>query len=320
VESGKIEASAYLLFDCDAVVDVEALVCELSNRKQRIEYPAAIAFNEFLMDSVESVHEGGAGYFGAFGWRNVLAGPTGRLWLFGLGNNFPARNADGMASSQGVMQAPELLLGAPPSTASDVYLLHQALRSMLPNVSLLPMYETALQRSGHGEAIYTALVSTTAAALAPEPWARLATVAELRSRYRAVRALVPEMPDADEEGLAALITDLLRPVVETARRVTLEVDVAKRTLTLGEDVIDLSSRGPQWRILSELIEGQERGLGISIEAIANAGWPDEKVLPEAARARVYVAISALRKTALRDYIQRRDDGYLMSADVRILKK
>jgi hypothetical protein len=316
VGTGQIGAGVFALFACDAIADAEVVAAELTTRETKIPYPAAIAFNEFLMDSVESVHQCGAGVLGAFSWRNIMVGPRGRLWLFGLGNNFPVRRADGsLTSGFGVVEAPEMLLGAPLSPASDVYLLSSILRSMLPYVELLPMFAEALRRADdRSSAIYAELVS--AAAVAPDPSARIGTIAELRARYRAVRALAPEMPDPDEASLARLVTEVLHQVVP-ARGDVLSVNATTRTLEIDGESLNLSERAIQWRLMWRLVEAHASGSAVSIQELSAAGWPGEKVLPEAARARVYVTISNLRRTALRRCLQKRDEGYFLSPEIRV---
>ena len=56
---------------------------------------------------------------------------------------------------------------------------------------------------------------------------------------------------------------------------------------------------------------------LSVAALFEAGWPGEAAQPEAARARVYVALSSLRKAGLGPCIQRRDGGWVLGVPVRL---
>ncbi len=51
------------------------------------------------------------------------------------------------------------------------------------------------------------------------------------------------------------------------------------------------------------------------DELVTAGWPGERLVAEAAAGRLYAAIATLRRMGLRDWLQRRDDGYLLDADV-----
>jgi DNA-binding response OmpR family regulator len=54
---------------------------------------------------------------------------------------------------------------------------------------------------------------------------------------------------------------------------------------------------------------------ISSDALMAAGWDDERVLPNAASARVRTAIATLRRLGLRELLVTTGDGYMLDADV-----
>ncbi len=62
------------------------------------------------------------------------------------------------------------------------------------------------------------------------------------------------------------------------------------------DWVDLRKRKTLRAVLGALVESP--GVGATPERLIAAGWPDEKILPKAAQARVHVAISSLRKLGL----------------------
>jgi hypothetical protein len=69
-------------------------------------------------------------------------------------------------------------------------------------------------------------------------------------------------------------------------------------------------------VLRRLLEERlaRPGSALSVDELLAAGWPGERVVPHAGAARVYVAISTLRKMGLRDFLVSRDDGYLLDPD------
>lgn len=80
---------------------------------------------------------------------------------------------------------------------------------------------------------------------------------------------------------------------------------------------NLARKGAMRRILQALVAAHTTtpGVALSPDALVAAGWPGERMLPEAASTRVRTAISALRKLGLRDIIQTRDDGYVFASTV-----
>lgn len=84
--------------------------------------------------------------------------------------------------------------------------------------------------------------------------------------------------------------------------------------------VSLGTRGALRRILAGLSADRlERpGRTRSPEEVFAIGWPGQRCHPESAQARVYVAISSLRKLGLRDVIRRAHDGYFVDPDQELL--
>ena len=61
----------------------------------------------------------------------------------------------------------------------------------------------------------------------------------------------------------------------------------------------------------ELVQAQLRRRGLSLGALQEAGWPGEKILPEAASNRIYVAFNQLRKLGLKAFLQKSAEGYFL---------
>jgi predicted ATPase len=57
------------------------------------------------------------------------------------------------------------------------------------------------------------------------------------------------------------------------------------------------------------------GRGAPLAELVDAGWPGERVLPQAAANRVYVAVTTLRKMGLGDVLKASDDGWCLDPDV-----
>ena len=60
------------------------------------------------------------------------------------------------------------------------------------------------------------------------------------------------------------------------------------------------------------------GVGLSLDELIGAGWGDEHILEEARRARVYTAVSTLRRLGLGKRLQRESDGYRLDPDLAVV--
>jgi predicted ATPase len=81
----------------------------------------------------------------------------------------------------------------------------------------------------------------------------------------------------------------------------------------GAGRVDIGRRGALRRILIALARrhGEAPGERLAADALLEAGWPGERVLPEAGATRVRVALSTLRRMGLAKLLLTRDDGYLL---------
>ncbi|HEY8073653.1 MAG TPA: AAA family ATPase [Labilithrix sp.] len=87
----------------------------------------------------------------------------------------------------------------------------------------------------------------------------------------------------------------------------------------GVPRVDLGRRGSLKRILRLLADRHASAPGVAAgrDALLAAGWPDERLHPEAASKRLRVAVATLRSLGLRDVLLTRDDGYLLDPAVRV---
>jgi predicted ATPase/Tfp pilus assembly protein PilF len=81
----------------------------------------------------------------------------------------------------------------------------------------------------------------------------------------------------------------------------------------GGDWQDLRDRHAVRRLLVRLADQQrkEPGRGVSLADLQEAGWPGERILPQAASNRIYVAVNQLRKLGLKDWLKRSGEGYYL---------
>jgi tetratricopeptide (TPR) repeat protein len=125
------------------------------------------------------------------------------------------------------------------------------------------------------------------------------------------------------------------PVPEPAGPEHLEVQVARRLLSAAPPALevdkegrwfswpghraDLSRRGALRRLFVALVEARlaRPGSGLTVGELFDVGWPGERVMPDAAAARVYTAIRSLRAMGLGDALKREAEGYLLDPAVRV---
>ena len=81
----------------------------------------------------------------------------------------------------------------------------------------------------------------------------------------------------------------------------------------GKDTVSLVRRKPISRILAHLVSRHQQSSDntSSWQELQAAGWPDQRLLPEAGAHRVRVAISTLRKLGLGDLLETRSEGYCL---------
>jgi predicted ATPase len=82
---------------------------------------------------------------------------------------------------------------------------------------------------------------------------------------------------------------------------------------------DLQQHPVLRRILFALVEHRRErpGVGLALDAIQRAAWPGERIRPDAAANRIYVAVSKLRRRGLRDHLRSQDDGYALAPDLEV---
>lgn len=162
---------------------------------------------------------------------------------------------------------------------------------------------------------------------------RQGRAAEARATIAHARALADGMPARVTDGLErtrlavsgthlvgpsrlrSRLLSSLKQTVAASPRASLEATVDGRWFRVGAaDPVDISRRAAQRRILAALLTAESP---LDIHAVVEAGWPGERLHPEAGRARAYTAIRSLRRFGLQDILVRIDDGYALDPAVPV---
>jgi tetratricopeptide (TPR) repeat protein len=103
----------------------------------------------------------------------------------------------------------------------------------------------------------------------------------------------------------------------TALRLQLTRDGA--VVHFGSRAFDFSRRGPLRRVLTALAANHVANPGKALTAadIQEAGWPGERMFPDSAAARVYMAIRRLRELGLESVLVTTDEGYRLAPQLGV---
>lgn len=180
----------------------------------------------------------------------------------------------------------------------------------------------ALARQGHGAAARTAIARARrllprkgrgARATALDVFARVAAgedaadLVDPASRFEEVRFASRIARGDAREGAAPT-----RAIAVGPRLGWLDLDGAR---------VDLHAFPLLGRIAGALLERREAepGAPVALDELLARAWPDEKILPRAAKNRLYVAIARLRDKGLGAALQRKGAGYLLDPTIPIVR-
>ncbi len=132
--------------------------------------------------------------------------------------------------------------------------------------------------------------------------------------------VIKEATDALRELVGASRSEAVTPLGAEACLVIL-AENDEFILPGGQSLV-LRHRGPARRLLLALVEHREKypGAAMTVDAAFAAGWPDQRAHPEAAAGRVYTTVRVLRNLGLREWVLRRDDGYVLSSHLTIIRR
>lgn len=88
----------------------------------------------------------------------------------------------------------------------------------------------------------------------------------------------------------------------------------------GGGRIDLQRKPVLRRVLATIAARAVAGAPARLADVIAGGWPGEKLLPDAAAHRAYVAVSSLRRLGLRDRLRSRGDGYEFVGPIELTRR
>lgn len=300
------DAGNALFLDLDARFDLEALVATVeATGAPKLPYEAALALGDDLADTLEALHAGGF-FAGRLSWTSVLVTAEGDWALL----------AGVVAPGPWVHAAPEVLTGAAPGPAADVF----ALMSLLERLRHVATIAEAQLRVLAGEArpeeaeYAHAFVETHLRGLSVAPAARIPMMAAARAAHHQLWRHTGHRPDA-----AALRAFLLEAAAVAEKRRVLRVGPEYAWLELpSRERVDLSRARSLRQIVAHLIARHgDHEHRCSLAELTAAGWPGEQIAPAAARNRTHVALTKLRQRGLRDLIESSPAGWRLANDVVI---
>lgn len=162
------------------------------------------------------------------------------------------------------------------------------------------------------------------ARLGPRPDEASEPLAQARARVAHARAGSPSLADRSddirlclrllERSLSALGDDTVR-----ADHELLFAPEARWCRPPGGAWQDLRERHAVRRLLVKLVEQQRLapGRGVSLAELQEAGWPGERILPEAASNRIYVAFNQMRKIGFKPWLKKDGDGYSLDPSLPV---
>jgi hypothetical protein len=132
------------------------------------------------------------------------------------------------------------------------------------------------------------------------------------------------------DGQSYRLLNVIRHFAASAPGVDADASSTPRTLQVGAEArrfrapggawARLPARSPLRRILLALLELHERSpkATLSLDELVARGWPDERILPDAAKSRGYMALTRLRKLGLDDVLERLEDGYRLDPNLTVV--
>lgn len=164
---------------------------------------------------------------------------------------------------------------------------------------------------------FLALALSRAARLAGREEEAAAQLAEARCRIAHARAGDPSAADrSDDVRLGLRILERGLRAVDRGASAAPELLLTPEARWIrppGGAWHDLRDRQAVRRLVLRLVEQQRAhpGRGLSLAALQEAGWPGERILPRAAKNRIYVAMNQLRKLGLKDALRKSAEGYYL---------
>jgi len=247
----------------------------------------------------------------------IVLDVRGAPHFIGIGTGLVLDRGPSGALSPFVALAPEIARGDAPALSSDVYAAAAFAMQVVPFLRFPAALSESLSSGaesplGRAARYFESHVATHVVA---EREADLSLVLE-----RFASAWAPQLrwsPDDASAQLAQVAMRLLAPTLATLE-VAPDASWAQRGL---DAPVDLSTRAALRGILDALVDDRHAGgAGLDFDAMASAGWPGEKILDRAARARVHTAVSTLRKLVLGEWLEHEDGRYRIAPAVSVSRR
>ncbi len=306
-----------LRFDIDAVADGEDVVARIAAHRDPLPFDAATGFIDAYASALVTAHAtvssitGRPLCLGVVGWPCFLFDTSGHFALVGFGAPLALERSP---LSPGAFAAPDVVAGAAVTPGADVLAFTLMQRASLSLVALpealsrvfasAPTPDDLRLASSMAAANFRLFVGSAdrrpsadaMRALLHRTWRRLGVTPDL-ARYR--------------EIVGGYLRDATPTVLRVARDgAWFEFGASQR--------VSLSRRAALRRVLEALTRATNEGApSVSVAALVSAGWPGERMRVDSGAARVYVALSTLRRLGLSDAIERYDEGYRVRPDVRV---
>ncbi len=324
------EGTSFLELASEATIDGKAVLDRLIAARALLGFAEAEALIELLLGALGAALEAAGGPFhvGRLSLSSLLVDEAGRVQLLGLGHPVATTDEHGrVTSSQGVFEAPEVAAGASASVGADMIALVGLRRGLLPHLDLPPSLSQAMRGTGGQDDGLAEAVRALEASVASLSSAQRSGLAGAASALAAVRAKVGI--DPDPEGLARLLSDLacgLPIESDWEPRVSDVTEESTVVAASGAWIVSAVQRGhrvelgPSLRRMLALLLARHRegsGRATTTWELLEAGWPGERLLPDAGTNRVYAAVKRLRNMGLRGVIERHDEGYRVAPLARL---
>ncbi len=308
--------SAILEFDLAPLGTVAQLIAHSSETNAKLSYASALGLSEMTAEVYAAIRaeypEMASGFLSA---GQIVFDLEGGLHFVGLATNLRLGRDEAGRASPYVGVAPEVARGGTASRGSDTYAAAQLGTSIAPYLQFPPELGEALNGKG-AQALTEAAHYFDSRVLTHVVPARELELSSVVARFRDTWATLGLNWSVDGAAaeLAALALERLGPRLQTLE-VAGDGSHFRRALNAQ---VSLASRTAPRRLLTALAEDhRNRGPGLSFDAMIAAGWPAERILPGAARARVHMAVSTLRKLGLGNWLEHEGGRYRLSRAVRL---
>ncbi len=315
------DAAARVELECDGEATLDAILGAMHASGTKVAHARGVALTAGLLAMLARIQDlPDAPRLTAFGPDNIVVDAAGNFHIVGFGDNVLAADANGRPHfARGIVAAPEVAVGHPATHGSDLLAITLFVRAMIPYTDFPPygarVFGNAPISARETEAAQLFLWSALAiVASMPE---RRPTAQEALDRARRAWQLVGIAPDS--RGFQAFLASVLSTLPDVAppvRTLFIRRDGSRGRFPDGRS-IELSSRRPLQRIVSALCAARSEDKALSRADLIQRGWPGEGISEEAAAARLYVALSELRKLGFESIIQRFDAGWRIAPDVRV---